>query len=140
MKQSSTWFDVYLVNVKSSWRLFRNLVTFSECLNRTLRIDGWMNIFIYYNFLHIIRFVFRRQPSEFFLSNKSNITRSWYRFDSSKEWILRFLEKRLCMYLANLAFSSSIYIVCICLGGKCENLKLYYLIITENPKRVPCRK
>ena len=33
MKQSPTWFDVYLVNVKSSRRLFQIFVAFSECLN-----------------------------------------------------------------------------------------------------------
>ena len=33
MKQSPTWFDVYLVNVKSSGRLFRIFVAFSECPN-----------------------------------------------------------------------------------------------------------
>ena len=33
LKQSSTWFEVYLVNVKSSGRLFQIFVVFSECLN-----------------------------------------------------------------------------------------------------------
>ena len=33
LKQSSTWFDVYLVNVKSSGRLLQIFVAFSECPN-----------------------------------------------------------------------------------------------------------
>ena len=33
MKQCPTWFDVYLVNVKSSGRLFQSFVAFSECPN-----------------------------------------------------------------------------------------------------------
>ena len=33
LKQSSTCFDVYLVNVKSSRRLFQIFVAFSECQN-----------------------------------------------------------------------------------------------------------
>ena len=33
MKKSPTWFDVYLVNVKSSGRLFQIFVAFLECLN-----------------------------------------------------------------------------------------------------------
>ena len=36
MEQSPTWFDVYLVNVKSSGRLFQIFVPFSDCLNFTL--------------------------------------------------------------------------------------------------------
>jgi hypothetical protein len=35
LKQSPTWFDVYLVNVKSSGRLFQIFVAFSECPNFT---------------------------------------------------------------------------------------------------------
>ena len=31
MKQSSTWFDIYLVNVKSSGRLFQIFAAFSKC-------------------------------------------------------------------------------------------------------------
>ena len=33
MKQSPTWFDVYLENFKSSGRLFQILEAFSECPN-----------------------------------------------------------------------------------------------------------
>ena len=33
VKQSFTWFDVYLVNFKSSGRLFQIVVAFSECPN-----------------------------------------------------------------------------------------------------------
>ena len=33
LKQSSIWFDIYLVHVKSSWRLFQIFVAFSECPN-----------------------------------------------------------------------------------------------------------
>ena len=33
LKQFPTWFDVYLVNVKSSGRLFQIFVSFSECPN-----------------------------------------------------------------------------------------------------------
>ena len=35
MKHSPTWFDDYLVNVKSSGRLFQIFVAFSECPNFT---------------------------------------------------------------------------------------------------------
>ena len=34
LKQSPTWFDVYLANVKSSKRLFQIFVVFSECPKR----------------------------------------------------------------------------------------------------------
>ena len=43
MKQSPTWFDVYLVNVKSSGRLFQIFVAFSECpnFNKIHQANNW---------------------------------------------------------------------------------------------------
>ena len=40
MKQSPTWFDVYLVNVKSSGRWFQTIVVFSECPNFNWPLEG----------------------------------------------------------------------------------------------------
>ena len=47
MKQSSTWFDVYLVNVKSSGRLFQIFVAFSECPNFKVRGCSRDSYFVY---------------------------------------------------------------------------------------------
>ena len=41
LKQSSEWFDVYLVTVKSSRRVFQIFVVFSECLKFNLDNNSW---------------------------------------------------------------------------------------------------
>ena len=67
MKQSPTWFDVYLINVKSSGRLFQIFVAFSEYLN-----------FIYEPY--IMRTVIHkiiRKLNHFFRALKVNITFSF---------------------------------------------------------------
>ena len=45
MKQSSIWFDVYLVNVKWNGRLFQIFVAFSECPNFNIRVSNRLLIY-----------------------------------------------------------------------------------------------
>ena len=43
LKQSPTWFDVYLAIVKSSGWLFQILVAFSKCPNFKLKQSAFLN-------------------------------------------------------------------------------------------------